>query len=133
MINHHRGYVLVNPFYLYFVIFCHIEYFLYVIIEAITGNSKQTEMRYEGENTQGKIKMGVTRQATKISVAQLKMAASEMADMAAQLSAIACKMEDNGVKSIHVTHRKTFNTGMKYCGNFCSAASAGWQDAALGI
>lgn len=77
--------------------------------------------------------MSVTRPAVNISVAQLKMASSELADLAEQLSAIACKMEDNGVKSIQVTHRKTFNTGMKYCGNFCSAAGAGWQDAALNI
>jgi hypothetical protein len=56
-----------------------------------------------------------------------------MADMAARLDAIACKMELNKIKSIDVTHRKTFRTGMSYCANFCSAADAGWMDAALGI
>ena len=77
--------------------------------------------------------MGVTRQAVKINATQLRVASAEMADMAARLNAIACKMESNGIKTISVTHRKTFKTGMAYCANFCSAADAGWIDAALGI
>jgi hypothetical protein len=87
----------------------------------------------EGENTQGKTTMGVTRQAVKITAVQMRLASAEMADMAARLDAIACKMELNKIKSIDVTHRKTFRTGMSYCANFCSAADAGWMDAALGI
>ena len=77
--------------------------------------------------------MGVTRQAVRINAMQLRVASAEMADMAARLDALACKMELNKVKSINVTHRKTFKTGMTYCQNFCSAADAGWIDAALGI
>ena len=77
--------------------------------------------------------MSVTRQAVKMTTAQLKLASGEMAEMATRLDAIATKMEDNGVKTILVTHRRTFKTGMAYCANFCSAADAGWIDAALGI
>jgi hypothetical protein len=77
--------------------------------------------------------MGVTRQAVKMSAEELKTVSSEMAAMAARLHAIATKMEDNEIKSIEVTHRKTMHTGIKYCANFCSAADAGWIDAALGI
>lgn len=77
--------------------------------------------------------MGVTRQAVKITAPQLKLASTELAEMATRLDAIASKMEDNGIKTISVTHHKTFKTGMGYVANFCSAADAGWIDAALGI
>ena len=77
--------------------------------------------------------MGVPRQAVAISSTQLKIAASEMAEMAARLDAVATKMQDNDIANIDVTHRKSFNVGMKYCANFCNAADAGWIDAALHI
>jgi len=77
--------------------------------------------------------MGVPRQAVAISTDQLKIAASQMAEMAARLDAVATKMQDNGIDSIDVTHRKSFNVGMKYCANFCNAADSGWIDAALNI
>ena len=66
--------------------------------------------------------MGVTRQAVKMSAEELKTVSSEMAAMAARLHAIATKMEDNEIKSIEVTHRKTMHTGMKYCANFSVSA-----------
>ena len=71
------------------------------------------------------------RLPTDLKSAQLHMAAAELAEMAAQLAAIAVKMNDNNVESIGVTHHKTFKTGIKYCGSFCSAANAGWLDAAM--
>ena len=77
--------------------------------------------------------MGVVRHAVKLNRNQIKMMADELADMGAVLNAISCKMEDNKIKTINVTHYKSFNTGIGYCGNFCNAASAGWRDAALGI
>jgi len=54
------------------------------------------------------------------------------AELAAHLDAVACKMQDNGVKQITVTNHKTFMSGIDRCARFCDAVSRGWREEVIG-
>ena len=75
--------------------------------------------------------MGIKKEKTRFTVDQLKIASSELSELAAQLHAVAAKMDDNNVDSIEVTNHKTFVDGIDKCARFADAASRGWREAVM--